>query len=106
MALEFSKIVDQVQKMGAMIEQLDFDLNERLLLARERFFAATDLDAIHARIEMARQPDVSGYRGAAPPDSPYHEIICRTFPPLPAPPSATLLAKSVRCLLKVAPRNV
>lgn len=92
MALEFNKLVDQLQKMGRMIRELDFDVSDRLDIARQRFFAATDLDAIHERIQMVRRPDVSGYRGAAPLDAPHHEVICETFPAPPLPPSSTLVA--------------
>jgi hypothetical protein len=92
LALEFNKLVDQLHKMGRMIRELDFDVSDRLDIARQRFFAATDLEAIHERIQMVRRPDVSGYRGAAPLDAPYHEPVCKTFPAPPSPPSATLIA--------------
>jgi hypothetical protein len=92
LALEFNKLVDQVMKMSRMIDELDFDVTDRLTLARDRFFAATDLNAIHERIAITRSPEVSGYRGAAPLDSPYHEVICQTFPTPPTPPSATIIA--------------
>lgn len=92
MALEFNKLVEQVYKMGRMLDQLDFDMGDRLKIARERFFAADDLDAIHRRIDTTRRPDVSGYRGAAPLDAPYHERVCDIFPPPPELPSATILA--------------
>ncbi|MCB9455831.1 MAG: DNA double-strand break repair nuclease NurA [Anaerolineaceae bacterium] len=93
MALEFNKIVDQVSKMGRMLDELDFDLGGRLQVARERFAAASDLDFIHRRINLTRQPDISGYRGAAPLDAPYHEPINAVFPaPKPAPASGTVIA--------------
>jgi hypothetical protein len=92
LSLEFNKIVDQVYKLGVMVEQLDFDLTERLHLAQDRFFAADDLDRVRERVLLTRQPDVSGYRGAAPLDPPYHEVICNTYPPPSVPPSATLIA--------------
>lgn len=92
MALEFNKLVDQVMKMSRMIDELDFDVTDRLTLARDRFFAATDLQAIHDRIIITRSPEVSGYRGAAPLDPPYHEVICQTFPAPPPPVSATIIA--------------
>lgn len=92
MALEFNKLVDQLDKLGTMIRELDFDVSDRLTIARERLFAATDLDAIHERIEMVRGPDVSGYRGAAPLDPPYHEPIYQTFPQPTLPISATIIA--------------
>jgi NurA domain len=92
LALEFNKLVEQLQKMGRMIQEIDFDVNDRLDIARRRFEAATDLDFIHERINMVRRPDVSGYRGAAPLDAPFHERICDIFPPPPLPPSATIVA--------------
>jgi hypothetical protein len=92
LALEFNKLVDQVMKMSRMIDELDFDVTDRLTLARDRFFAATDLQAIHDRIIITRSPEVSGYRGAAPLDPPYHEVICQTFPAPPPPVSATIIA--------------
>lgn len=92
MALEFNKLIEQIQKMGRMISQLDFDSGDRLQLAIERFKAAADLDAIHERVEITRRPDVSGYRGAAPLDAPHHERICDTFAPPASPTSATIAA--------------
>lgn len=93
MSLEFNKIVDQVYKLGRMLEELDFDLSSRLQMARNRFAAAGDLDFVHQRINLTRQPDVSGYRGAAPLDAPYHEPINAIFPPPEfTPESATIIA--------------
>lgn len=92
MALEFNKLVDQLDKFGSMIRELDFDVSDRLTVARNRLFAATDLEAIHERIEMVRRPDVSGYRGAAPLDAPYHEPIYQAFPMPEIPVSSTIVA--------------
>lgn len=78
--------------MGRMIHEIDFDVSDRLEIALNRFEAACDLDYIHERIELVRRPDVSGYRGAAPLDAPFHERICDVFPPPPTPPSATIIA--------------
>jgi hypothetical protein len=76
-----------------MLDELDFDLGGRLHVARERFYAASDLDFIHRRINLTRQPDISGYRGAAPLDAPYHEPINAVFPlPETTPPSGTVIA--------------
>ncbi len=88
MTLEFNKLVEQVATMGRMLDELDFDLRDRLAIARERFYGATDLEAVRERIKLVRSSDVSGYRGAAP----YDEVICDTFPPPPVPASATILA--------------
>jgi len=92
MALEFNKLVDQVARMSAMIDKLDFDLGERLQVARERFFAANDMDAIWERINLVRQSDISGYRGAAPLDPPYTEPVNAIYPAPAMPPQATLIA--------------
>lgn len=92
MALEFNKLVDQLLKLRHMLNELDFDRSSRLQLALERFFAATDLDFIHERIRLARQPEISGYRGAAPLDAPDHEVICHTFPTPALPAGATIVA--------------
>jgi hypothetical protein len=92
LALEFNKVVDQVYKLGRMLDEIDLNAGNRLDLALERFYEATDLDFIHKRVNMTRQPDVSGYRGAAPLDAPIHEVIAQTFPCPPIPSSATIVA--------------
>jgi len=92
MSLEFSKITEQVYKMGAMVEKLDFDLREYLQIAKERFHAASDLDLAHERITLVRQTDMSGYRGAAPLDPPYSQPINFIVPPPPTPARVTVLA--------------
>lgn len=92
MALEFNKLADQVLKLRRMLEEIPFETSDRLQIALRRFHEAADLDFIHRRIELARSPEVSGYRGAAPLDAPFHEVICQTFPAPPPPPSATLIA--------------
>lgn len=65
MTLEFNKLTDQVYKMGAMIEQVDFDLDDRLKEALRRYRNANNVDAVRERIQWVRQSDISGYRGAA-----------------------------------------
>ncbi|MBZ0288981.1 MAG: DNA double-strand break repair nuclease NurA, partial [Anaerolineae bacterium] len=92
MSLEFNKVVDQVYKLGRMLDEIDLNAGNRLDLAIERFHEATDLDFIHKRVELTRRPDVSGYRGAAPLDPPYHEVICQIFPCPEIPASATIIA--------------
>jgi len=92
MTLEFSKLTDQVYKLGAMIDQLDFDLTDKLEIAKERFANANDLNAIHERIHLVRQSDISGYRGAAPLDRP-HNIPINFIHPAPlVPERATIIA--------------
>lgn len=92
MALEFNKVVDQVLKLGRMLDEIDLNTGNRLDIAIERFENAPDLDFIHQRVAMTRRPDVSGYRGAAPLDAPYHEPINQIFPCPPLPSSATIIA--------------
>lgn len=88
MSLEFNKLVSQVQTMGRFLGHRDQSLSTRLDLALQLFYAATDLDAVHQRIELVRRSSVSGYRGAAALD----EVICQTFDRPPMPPSGTLVA--------------
>lgn len=92
MTLEFKELVPQIAKMGSMLEQLDFDLGDRLEKAFERFEQATDLDRVWERIDWVRQSDVSGYRGAAPMDTPDAEPVNLIVPAPEPPPSATLIA--------------
>lgn len=92
MTLEFNQVVGQVYKMGAMLEKLDFDLSESLELARQRFEAAGDLDKVRERIEWVQGSDISGYRGAAPVDSPLAEPVNHIEPEPDMPHQATILA--------------
>jgi hypothetical protein len=92
LSLEFNKVVDQVYKLGRMLDEIDLNAGNRLDLAIERFYEATDLNFIHDRVEMTRRPDVSGYRGAAPLDAPIHEVVCQTFPSPEIPSGATIIA--------------
>jgi hypothetical protein len=93
LSLEFNKLMEQVHRMGSMIEKLDFDLRDRLRLAVERFqHQAADLDAVRRRIELVRQSDISGYRGAAPLDDPYTEPINAVYAAPPPPRRAAIIA--------------
>jgi hypothetical protein len=92
MSLEFTTLVRQVQKMGSMLEALDFDLSSRLDIAKERFAGANDIEHIRERIRIVRQSDISGYRGAAPLDPPYTEPVNFIYPPPSAPSNATIVA--------------
>ena len=85
--LEFEKVVPQVERMGRALAAQNVTLNERMDDAWEFFKSLSDLDAIHARIQLARQRD-AGFRGAAP----LNEPINRAYP-LPAIPArATIIA--------------
>lgn len=92
MTLEFTKVVDQVQKMGRYLSKRDQSNASRLELALERFYQLTDLEPVHERIKLVRESSVSGYRGAAPAPRPYDEIICGVGPVPEAPPLATIIA--------------
>ena len=92
MSLEFNRIVEQVYKMGAMLEKLDFDVSESVALARQRFDAASDLEEVYERIRWVRSSDISGYRGAAPTDLPNAEPINHIGKEPPLPQEALLLA--------------
>ncbi len=92
MSLEFNKILDQIAKMSSMIEALDFDARERLQLALRRYDNLPDINAIQERIELVRQSDISGYRGAVPLDGDVAEPMNAIFATPQLPPSATILA--------------
>jgi hypothetical protein len=91
MALEFSKLTEQVYKMGSMIEKLDFDMADSLRVALERFAAATDVTAVRQRIEWVRQSDISGYRGAALLDN-LDVPVNMIYPPPATPDRALVIA--------------
>lgn len=90
--LEFHQIVEQVYRMGGMISNLPTDFADLMRLARQRFEASSDLDSVWERIQWVRQPDVSGYRGAAPMDLSYAEPINGRFDAPESPPQATIIA--------------
>jgi hypothetical protein len=92
-ALEFSKVMDQVSKLGGMAHiLLDQYAGSRLEIALDRFRRAPDLRVIHERIELARSPEVSGYRGAAPLDPGHDEPLNLVLDCPPLPDRATLIA--------------
>jgi len=92
MALEFTQIVDQVYKMGSMLEKLDFDVSEALNIAHERFRQGGDMDAVRERIRWVRSSTISHYRGAAPSDLPDAEPINAVVDPPSAPEYALIIA--------------
>lgn len=91
MTLEFSKLSEQVYKMGAMIDQLDFDLTDKLEIAKERFANMGDLDAIRERIDFVRK-NISGYRGASPLEKPHNLPMNFIHPAPQLPERATVIA--------------
>lgn len=92
MTLEFQTLVEQVERMGSMLEKLDFDFSEQMRLAIERFIGLGDVSAVQERIDWVRQSDISGYRGAAPLETPDAEPVNRRVPPPDLPASATIIA--------------
>jgi hypothetical protein len=91
-SLEFNKVVDQVHKMGDMLDALDFDVGERLKVALERFYNPPPLWKIQERVDLVQGPTVSGYRGAIPLEGDAYEDLSATFAAPPPPPSATIIA--------------
>ena len=92
MSLEFNKVLDQVQKMGRYLAKRAQESSDRMELALEMFYAASDLDAVHERIKLLRESSVSGYRGAAPLPRPHDEVICGVGDPPELPPAAIVAA--------------
>ena len=92
MGIEFSKVMTQITKMGSMIEKLDFDLDDRLEFATRIFEASGDLNEVYDRIRWIRQPDVSGYRGAAPLELKDADPVNLIAPAPQTPEKATILA--------------
>ncbi|MDX2160838.1 MAG: DNA double-strand break repair nuclease NurA [bacterium] len=92
MSLEFNKVIDQVATMGRYLKHQGESASSRLQRALDLFNQYTDLDAVHARIDMVRRSSVSGYRGAAPAPRPYDEMICGVGDAASMPEHATLIA--------------
>ncbi|MFN8375757.1 MAG: DNA double-strand break repair nuclease NurA, partial [Anaerolineae bacterium] len=92
MSLEFNKIIDKVESMGRWLARRDPNLDDRLDEAVALYEASTDLEKIYHRIRIVRQSSVSGYRGAAPPDPEYAEILPTRIARPPLPPLTTVVA--------------
>lgn len=90
MTLEFDKVVPQVEKMGRALAARNVTMGERLEEAWAVFQGLNDLDAIRARVQLARERD-AGFRGAAPPDE-SAEPVNRAYPLPEAPARATIVA--------------
>lgn len=91
MSLEFNQIVEQVYRMGAMLTNLDFDVSDKMERAWELFRDA-EMDHVWERIDWVRQPDISGYRGAAPLNLPNADPINARLDEPKAPDYATVIA--------------
>lgn len=90
MSLEFTKIIDDIAKMGRYLAYRDREalIDRALRILHDQ---GSDLDFIRERVRMVRESDVSGYRGAAPTDSAtraFNEVV---IPPA-APPEAIIIA--------------
>ena len=102
MSLEFNKLLQQVEKMGAMVSHLDFDMTDRLALARERFAAADDLDEIRRKIDYVRGPEISGYRGAARPTTRARTTVSSRTPATVSPTTGTSMPARFRFRCRTA----
>ena len=93
MALEFNKLVDQIQKMGYMLQELDItDIEANLALAIQQFKQAPDLATVQKRIDRVRQSDIRGYRGAAPLSGQHAEPINAIYDPPTKTEEAVIVA--------------
>lgn len=90
MALEYNKVVEQVQRMARALTYRMQELSERANLVYEQFQQMPDNDVIRDRIRLARSRD-AGYRGAAPLDTNLERINAVYECPTP-PPKATIIA--------------
>jgi hypothetical protein len=87
LSLHFEKVAPQVEKMGLVLADRSNTVAEQTQLAGQRLMELIDLEAIWARIMLAREND-AGFRGAAPMDEPINEPV-----PLGECPShATIIA--------------
>ena len=62
MALDFTKVVTQVQHMGRTMARQNSSLSQRVEIARENFDNLPDNRTIMDRVKLARIKD-AGYRG-------------------------------------------
>ena len=91
MALEFNKIINQVYKLGSMVEHLDFDIGVKLRTALERFDNPPPLEKIRERVNLVQGTSVSGYRGAVPLEGSLYEDISAVYDLPPTPERATII---------------
>jgi hypothetical protein len=90
MALDFTKVVTQVQHLGRTMARQNTSLSQRVDVAREQFDNLPDNRTIMDRVKLARIKD-AGYRGVAPIDSNGEAVNARYDLP-PIPQHATLIA--------------
>lgn len=93
MSLEFNQVIDPLHKMVYYKKKLSESEKDRLQTALALYrTVAGDLPFVHQRIKLARRPDISGYRGAAPLDVPYDEVANAHTIAAEPPPQAVILA--------------
>ncbi|HYO87800.1 MAG TPA: DNA double-strand break repair nuclease NurA [Candidatus Limnocylindrales bacterium] len=92
MGLEFTRLLDQVDRMGSYLAHRSDAMADKVDLAVARLDASCDLAPIYTRIERVRRSSVSGYRGAAPLPEPFGEIVCGVGAAPDAPSPLILVA--------------
>ncbi|GAB1420072.1 DNA double-strand break repair nuclease NurA [Anaerolineales bacterium] len=92
MTLEFKQLIEQIYRMSAMIDAVEFEIEEKLEYAYRIFETCDDVPDALRHIEWVRQPDISGYRGAAPSPLDQPEPINLFVPPPPMPAQASIIA--------------
>ena len=91
MTLEFDKVMPQVERMGRALAARNITMSERASEAWDLLQSLDDLDAVRARIQLARDRD-AGFRGAGPLKGTPGEALNRAYPLPPVPDFATILA--------------
>src|SRR5690606_12506633 len=91
LALEFNKIINQVYKLGSMVEHLDFDIGVKLRTALERLDNPPPLEKIRERVNLVPGTSGSGYRGAVPLEGSLYEDISAVYDLPPTPERATII---------------
>jgi hypothetical protein len=93
MSLEFTKIINDIQRMGRYLAFRDREelIEKALRILKEQ---GNDLDFVTERITLVRESDVSGYRGAAPLDGMPETVIpfSQTVLPPELPAQAVVIA--------------
>ncbi len=90
MSLEFTKLIGDIEKMGRYLAFRDQEelIDRAVRILRDK---GGDMDFVHQRIRMVRESDISGYRGAAPPDD-FAEPFDAVLPPKPLPSEIIVIA--------------
>ena len=91
MALDFTKVVTQVKKMGRTMANQNTSLHERVELALEQFENLPSNAEVLEQVKLARTRD-AGYRGVAPLEKTDSEPLNTVYACPDLPNQATLLA--------------